>query len=71
MLQDGTGQQSVGLEVSLQGINGVPLSGQDDSTGGSAILVAVIVLILMAADVVSILLLHQQTEAAGDRDRSM
>jgi hypothetical protein len=51
MLQDGAGQQSeFGLEVGLQGINGAPATGQDDSSGGggSAIGVAVIVLILMA-----------------------
>jgi hypothetical protein len=52
MLQDGAAQSEFGLEVGLQGINGVP-SDQDDSSsssgGGSAIAVAVVVLILLAS----------------------
>jgi hypothetical protein len=51
MLQDGAAQSEFGLEVGLQGINGVPINGQDDSSGGgnSAIGVAVVVLILLAS----------------------
>jgi hypothetical protein len=50
MLQDGAAQSEFGLEVALQGINGVPISdGQDDSSDGSPILVAVVILILMAS----------------------
>jgi hypothetical protein len=49
MLQDGAAQSEFGLEVGLQGINGVPISsGQDDSSDGSPILVAVVILILLA-----------------------
>jgi hypothetical protein len=52
MLQDGAAQSEFGLEVGLQGINGVS-SDQDDSSsssdGGSAIVVAVVVLILLAS----------------------
>jgi hypothetical protein len=48
-LQDGAAQSEFGLEVGLQGINGVPISsGQDDSSDGSPILVAVVILILLA-----------------------
>jgi hypothetical protein len=50
MLQDGAAQSEFGLEVGLQGINGVS-SGQDDTDGGggSAIVVAVVILILLAS----------------------
>jgi hypothetical protein len=50
MLQDGAAQSEFGLEVGLQGINGVPITGgEDDSSGGSAIVVAVVILILLAS----------------------
>jgi hypothetical protein len=50
MLQDGAAQSEFGLEVGLQGINGI-INGQDDSSGGgsSAIFDAVLVLILLVA----------------------
>jgi hypothetical protein len=48
MLQDGAAQSDFGLDVGLQGINGVPVSVQDDSSNGSPILVAVVILILLA-----------------------
>jgi hypothetical protein len=49
MLQDGAAQSEFGLQVGLQGINGVSDSGEDDSSGGgNSILVAVVILILLA-----------------------
>jgi hypothetical protein len=70
MLQDGQ-QSEFGLEVSLQGINGVPISsGQDDSTGGSAILLAVI-LILMAGGWSRFCFAPANAEAAGEIKRSI
>jgi hypothetical protein len=49
-LQDGAAQSEFGLEVVLQGINGI-INGQDDSSGGggSAMFDAVLVLILLVA----------------------
>jgi hypothetical protein len=48
MLQAGAAQSEFGLEVGLQGINGVPITSQDDSSDGSPIIVAVVILILLA-----------------------
>jgi hypothetical protein len=48
MLQAGAAQSEFGLEVGLQGINGVPVSVEDDSSDGSPIIVAVVILILLA-----------------------